>query len=195
MIYLTLHKHHPKITGKSPYGTPRKEQPYGLILSPPRRPRIHRAVRRLSIFSVCAFSADPNRGEIKKMQNRRKSSRRRTSVRQRRFSAVEKAKTLFHLLKESARIPTAFRKSDYTKAVIKKLVFAFSVCAFLASPRAFSVRTILASQKAYFISMSVSSHISGASYPSRLTVVAATSESPNSPLSSLTVYRSAVKLS
>ena len=183
MIYLTLHKHHPKITGKSPYGTPRKEQPYGLILSPPRRPRIHRAVRRLSIFSVCAFSADPNRGEIKKMQNRRKSSRRRTSVRQRRFSAVEKAKTLFRLLKESARIPTSFRNSDYTKAVIKKLVFAFSVCAFLAST------------KAYFIPMSVSSHISGASYPSRLTVVAATSESPNSPLSSLTVYRSAVKLS
>lgn len=34
MIYLTLHKHHPKITGKSPYGTPRKEQPYGLILTP-----------------------------------------------------------------------------------------------------------------------------------------------------------------
>ena len=135
MIYLTLHKHHPKIKGKSPYGTPRKEQPYGLILSPPRRPRIHRAVRRLSIFSVCAFSADPNRGEIKKMQNRRKSSRRRTSVRQRRFSAVEKAKTLFHLLKESARIPTAFRNSDYTKAVIKKLVFAFSVCVFLASPQ------------------------------------------------------------
>ena len=31
------------------------------------------------------------RGEIKKMQNRRKSSRRRTIVRQRRFSAVEKA--------------------------------------------------------------------------------------------------------
>ena len=134
MIYLTLHKHHPKITGKSPYGTPRKEQPYGLISSPPRRPRIYRAVRRLSIFSVCAFSADPNRGEIKKMQNRRKSSRRRTSVRQRRFSAVEKAKTLFHLLKESARIPTAFRKSDYTKAVIKKLVFAFSVRTILADP-------------------------------------------------------------
>ena len=134
-------------------------------------------------FSVCAFSADPNRGEIKKMQKRRNAPRRRTCVRPRRVSAVEKAKTLFHLLKESARIPTAFRKSDYTKAVIKKLVFAFSVCAFLASP------------KAYFISMSVSSHISGASYPSRLTVVAATSESPNSPLSSLTVYRSAVKLS
>ena len=31
------------------------------------------------------------RGEIKKMQNRRKASRRRTCVRQRRFSAVEKA--------------------------------------------------------------------------------------------------------
>ena len=96
-------------------------------------------------FSVRTILASPQRREIKKMQNRRKSSRRRTSVRQRRFSAVEKAKTLFHLLKESARIPTAFRKSDYTKAVIKKLVFAFSVCAFLASPRAFSVRTILAS--------------------------------------------------
>ena len=82
-----------------------------------------------------ALSSDPNRGEIKKMQKRRKSPRRRTSVRQRRFSAVEKAKTLFRLLKESARIPTSFRKSDYTKAVIKKLVFAFSVCAFLASPQ------------------------------------------------------------
>ncbi len=85
-------------------------------------------------FSVCAFLASTIRREIKKMQKRRKSSRRRTSVRQRRFSAVEKAKTLFHPLKESARIPTAFRKSDYTKAVIKCLVFAFSVCAFLASP-------------------------------------------------------------
>jgi hypothetical protein len=38
-------------------------------------------------------------------------------------------------LKESARIPTSFPKSDYTKAVIKKLVFAFSICAFLASPQ------------------------------------------------------------
>ena len=81
-------------------------------------------------FFRSALSADPNRGEIKKMQNRRKPPRRRTSVRQRRFSAVEKTKTLFRLLKESARIPTSFRKSDYTKAVIKKLVFAFSVCAF-----------------------------------------------------------------
>ena len=83
-------------------------------------------------FSVRTILASPQRREIKKMQNRRKSSRRRTCVRQRRFSAVEKAKTLFHLLKESARIPTSFSKSDYTKAVIKKLVFAFSVCAFLA---------------------------------------------------------------
>ena len=141
------------------------------------------SINTVFAFSVRTILADPNREEIKKMQKRRKSSRRRTSVRQRRFSAVEKAKTLFHLLKESARIPTSFRNSDYTKAVIKKLVFAFSVCAFLAST------------KAYFISMSVSSHISGASYPSRLTVVAATSESPNSPLSSLTVYLSAVKLS
>ena len=79
--------------------------------------------------------ADPQSGEIKKMQKRRKSSRRRTIVRQRRFSAVEKAKTLFHLLKESARIPTAFRKSDYTKAVIKKLVFAFSVRTILSDRR------------------------------------------------------------
>ena len=77
------------------------------------------------VFSVCAFLADTSRGEIKKMQNRRKSSRRRTSVRQRRFSAVEKAKTSFRLLKESARIPTSFRKSDYTKAIIKCSVFAF----------------------------------------------------------------------
>ena len=90
-------------------------------------------------FSICAFSAFSSRGEIKKMQKRRKASRRRTSVRQRRFSAVEKAKTLFYLLQESGRMPTSFRKSDSTKAVIKKLVFAFSVCAFLASPRAFSV--------------------------------------------------------
>ena len=81
---------------------------------------------------ACAFLAEPPRGEIKKMQKRRKASRRRTGVRQRRVSAVEKAKTLFHLLKESARIPTSFRKSNYTKAVFKKLVFAFSVCAFLA---------------------------------------------------------------
>ena len=72
-------------------------------------------------------------GRDKKDAEAPKSSRRRTSVRQRRFSAVEKAKTLFYLLKESARIPTSFGKSDYTKAVIKKLVFAFSICAFLAS--------------------------------------------------------------
>ena len=38
-----------------------------------------------------AVSSTSERGEIKKMQKRRKSSRRRTSVRQRRFSAVEKA--------------------------------------------------------------------------------------------------------
>ena len=86
-------------------------------------------------FSVRTILASPQRREIKKMQNRRKSSRRRTCVRQRRFSAVEKAKTLFRLLKESARIPTSFPKSDYTKAVIKKLIFAFSICAFLASPQ------------------------------------------------------------
>ena len=46
-------------------------------------------------FSVRTILADPKRGEIKKMQNRRKSSRRRTSVRQRRFSAVEKADNYF----------------------------------------------------------------------------------------------------
>ncbi len=45
----------------------------------------------LACFSAWTNSADPARGEIKKMQNRRKSPRRRTSVRQRRFSAVEKA--------------------------------------------------------------------------------------------------------
>ena len=70
-------------------------------------------------FSVRTILADTSRGEIKKMQKRRKASRRRTIVRQRRFSAVEKAKTLFYLLKESARIPTSFSKSDYTKAVIQ----------------------------------------------------------------------------
>jgi len=42
-------------------------------------------------FFGLRFSADPKRGEIKKMQKRRKTSRRRTNVRQRRFSAVEKA--------------------------------------------------------------------------------------------------------
>ena len=68
----------------------------------------------VSICSVCAFFADmqrsaekaktlnskqesaripdtSKRGEIKKMQKRRKTPRRRTIVRQRRFSAVEKA--------------------------------------------------------------------------------------------------------
>ena len=35
-------------------------------------------------------------------------------------------------MKESVRIPTSFSKLDYTKAVIKKLVFAFSVCAFFS---------------------------------------------------------------
>ena len=88
------------------------------------------SLRTLWVCAVYGFTCA--RGEIKKVQKRRKSSRRRTSVRQRRFSAVEKAKTLFRLLKESARIPTSFRKSDYTKAVIKCLVFAFLVCAFLA---------------------------------------------------------------
>ena len=92
-------------------------------------------------FSVRAILAVTDREEIKKMQKRRKASRRRTIVRQRRFSAVEKAKTLFRLLKESARIPTSFPKSDYTKAVIKKLVFAFSICAFLASTAIYTTFT------------------------------------------------------
>jgi hypothetical protein len=52
-------------------------------------------VTLLSAFSFRTISADPNRGEIKKMQNRRKTSRRRTGVRQRRFSAVEKADNYF----------------------------------------------------------------------------------------------------
>ena len=79
---------------------------------------IHKAKLRITACSSI-ISRRIERGEIKKMQNRRKSSRRRTSVRQRRFSAVEKAKTLFYLLKESARIPTSFSKSDYTKTVIQ----------------------------------------------------------------------------
>ena len=46
-------------------------------------------------FSVRTILASPQRREIKKMQKRRKASRRRTIVRQRRFSAVEKADNLF----------------------------------------------------------------------------------------------------
>ena len=57
-------------------------------------------------FFDLRFSADQNRGEIKKMQKRRKSSRRRTSVRQRRFSTVEKADN--HFLEKSDRISSAF---------------------------------------------------------------------------------------
>ena len=50
------------------------------------------AARKVPSFKALrGNTAIPNRGEIKKMQKRRKSSRRRTSVRQRRFSAVEKA--------------------------------------------------------------------------------------------------------
>ena len=45
-----------------------------------------------------------------------------------------KSENIFHLLEESVRIPTLFSKSGCTKAAIKKLVFAFSVCAFLADP-------------------------------------------------------------
>ena len=64
MIYLTLHKHHPKITGKSPYGTPRKEQPYGLILSPPRRVYIGRC-GGFRFFGLRFFSR-PESGRDKK---------------------------------------------------------------------------------------------------------------------------------
>ena len=64
MIYLTLHKHHPKITGKSPYGTPRKEQPYGLILSPPRRVYIGRC-GAFDFFGLRFFSR-PESGRDKK---------------------------------------------------------------------------------------------------------------------------------
>ena len=85
-----------------------------------------------NLIGLCCFGLAGGSGRDKKDAEAPKSSRRRTSVRQRRFSAVEKAKTSFRLLKESARIPTSFRKSDYTKAIIKCLVFAFSVCAFLA---------------------------------------------------------------
>ena len=42
-----------------------------------------------------AFLADPNLGEIKKMQKRRKASRRRTSVRRKVKSGAEKADNLF----------------------------------------------------------------------------------------------------
>ena len=54
-------------------------------------------VGALSVWAIFGlrFSADPKRGEIKKMQKRRKASRRRTIVRQRRFSAVEKADNHF----------------------------------------------------------------------------------------------------
>ena len=86
-----------------------------------------------------AFFSRPAKGRDKIVWSVRFRRARRTSVRRAAKSGAEKAKTLFHLLKESARIPTAFRKSDYTKAVIKKLVFAFSVCAFLADPKSFGV--------------------------------------------------------
>ena len=49
--------------------------------------------------------------------------------------------------------------------------------------------------KLYYNSIMDSSQISGASYPSIFTVVAATAERPKSSLPSLTVYLSAVKLS
>ena len=90
-------------------------------------------MRFIRFFGLRFFSRpEPERDKI--VWSVRFRLARRTSVRRKAKSGAEKAKTLFHLLKESARIPTAFRKSDYTKAVIKKLVFAFSVCAFSADP-------------------------------------------------------------
>ena len=50
-----------------------------------------RLMQLVFAFSFRTILADPQRGEIKKMQKRRKPPRRRTSVRQRRVSAVEKA--------------------------------------------------------------------------------------------------------
>ena len=85
-------------------------------------------------FFGLRFFSRPGLGRDKIVWSVRFRRARRTSVRRAAKSGAEKAKTLFQLLKESARIPTAFRKSDYTKAVIKKLVFAFSVCAFSADP-------------------------------------------------------------
>ena len=81
------------------------------------------------------FFSRPAKGIDKIVWSVRFRRARRTIVRRAAKSGAEKAKTLFHLLKESARIPTAFRKSDYTKAVIKKLVFAFSVRTILSDRR------------------------------------------------------------
>ena len=66
-------------------------------------------------FSVRAVLAVTDREEIKKMQKRRKSSRRRTIVRQRRFSAVEKAKTLFIFW----RNPQGFRHHSANQITLK----------------------------------------------------------------------------
>ncbi len=81
-------------------------------------------------ISLCAFSvrtilADPNRGEIKKMQNRRKSSRRRTSVRQRRFSAVEKR--IIIPLEKSDRISSAFTAFALTKSLSPTFIRFFDL--------------------------------------------------------------------
>ena len=91
-------------------------------------------MRFIRFFGLRFFSR-PEMGRDKIVWSVRFRRARRTSVRRAAKSGAEKAKTLFHLLKESARIPTAFRKSDYTKAVIKKLVFAFSVRTILSDRR------------------------------------------------------------
>ena len=94
----------------------------------------------IRFFDLRFFSL-PAKGRDKIVWSVRFRRARRTIVRRAAKSGAEKAKTLFRLLKESARIPTAFRNSDYTKAVIKKLVFAFSVCAFLASTAIYTTFT------------------------------------------------------
>ena len=59
----------------------------------------------IRFFVPDGFSDDDLWGEMKERQKRRNTTRRRTIVRQRRVSAVEKAKT-FNLMQESDRIPT-----------------------------------------------------------------------------------------
>ena len=65
----------------------------------------HTLHRPLSFLRTWFVWFAPPRREIKKMQKRRKSSHRRTIVLQRRFSAVEKAKT-YNFMQESDRIST-----------------------------------------------------------------------------------------
>ena len=66
---------------------------------------IKRLISYIRFFVPDGFSDDDLWGEMKEMQKRRNTTRRRTIVRQRRVSAVEKAKT-FNLVQESDRIPT-----------------------------------------------------------------------------------------